>query len=416
METYLVGGAVRDRLLGLPVHEKDWVVVGATPESMLALGFRAVGKDFPVFLHPESREEYALARTERKTGPGYKGFQVYASPDITLGQDLARRDLTINAMAMTPNGDLIDPYGGKNDLDRKILRHVSPAFSEDPVRILRLARFAARYRHLGFVVAEETRELMTKMVASGEADHLVPERVWAELVKALGEKTPSAFFEMLRSCGALARIFPEIDGLFGVPQPREHHPEVDTGAHVLLCLQQAALLSERIDVRFAVLVHDLGKGATPRQTWPHHYGHERAGLALFDRLCKRVPVPNSFKSLARAVMRYHTHCHQALSLRPGTLTDLLADLGAFKPDGGLLEPFLLGCEADARGRAGLEHRAYPQTDFIRAAAGAAAAADIAPALARGLAGAEIGKAIRQLRIQAVAGAIKRYNGGFISSP
>jgi tRNA nucleotidyltransferase (CCA-adding enzyme) len=402
METYLVGGAVRDQLLGAPVTERDWVVIGETPESMLAQGFRAVGKDFPVFLHPGSHEEYALARTERKTAPGYKGFQIYASPDVTLQQDLIRRDLTINAMAMATDGQLLDPYGGKNDLDKKILRHISPAFAEDPVRILRVARFAARYWHLGFTVAIETRDLMAAMVASGEVDHLVPERIWAELVKALSEKTPGAFFQTLRSCGALARIFPEIDQLFGVPQPEAHHPEIDTGEHILLCLEQAVRLSERLDVRFAVLVHDLGKGVTPQDQWPHHYGHERTGVVLLDRLCARLRVPNAYKSLAHIVMRYHTHCHKALSLRPGTLIDFLNALGAFKPGGGLLEPFLLACEADARGRTGLENRAYPQRDFMLAVAKAAATADTSAVMAKDLKGAQIGEAIRHIRIKVVA--------------
>ncbi len=279
METYLVGGAVRDKLLGLPVKEKDWVVIGETPESMIKEGFRPVGKDFPVFLHPKSHDEYALARTERKTAPGYKGFAIHASPEVPLEEDLKRRDLTINAIAMTRNGQLIDPYGGQEDLKNRVFRHISPAFAEDPVRILRVARFAARYAHLGFTLHEGTRKLMQSMVAAGEVDYLVAERVWAELFKALNEQTPSAFFYTLKDCDALEIIFPEINCLFGVPQPEKYHPEIDTGLHSMLSLKQATLLSTNPEVRFAALVHDLGKGVTPKENWPHHFGHEKLGLA-----------------------------------------------------------------------------------------------------------------------------------------
>lgn len=405
VEAYLVGGAVRDYLLNLPVTDRDWVVVGETQDSMLKQGFRSVGKDFPVFLHPVSREEYALARTERKTAPGYKGFAVYAEADVTLEQDLMRRDLTINAIAMTPDGSIIDPYGGRDDLGKRLLRHVSPAFVEDPVRILRVSRFAARFQPLGFVVASETLALMRQMVMSGEADYLVPERVWAELCKALVEPRPSAFFETLNACGGLEKIFPEIHRLFGVPQPATHHPEIDTGVHVLLALDQAARLSANVAVRFAVLVHDLGKGLTPQQSWPHHYDHERSGLAVLDALCLRLRVPNQFKVLARQVMRYHTHCHKAFELRAGTLTDTLIDLGAFKANS-RLDEFLLACEADARGRAGLEERPYPQADLYRGSAEAGASVDTASVLARNLAGEQIGQAIRQLRIDAVSAFLK----------
>lgn len=401
MEIYLVGGAVRDQLLGLPVKEKDWVVIGETPESMVKQGFRPVGKDFPVFLHPQSREEYALARTERKTAPGYKGFTVHAAPDVSLDQDLIRRDLTINAMAMTPEGRLIDPYGGRPDLEKRIFRHISPAFAEDPVRILRVARFAARYRHLGFTLAEETRVLMQAMVTAGEVDHLVPERVWAELFKALNEKSPSAFFDTLKACTALDKIFPEISCLFGVPQPEKHHPEIDTGIHVMLCLDQAALLSPSPEVRFAALVHDLGKGVSPKENWPHHYDHETKGLAILEKMCARLRVPNAFKALALQVMQYHTHCHRAFELRASTLTDMLSALGAFKPANKLTE-FLLACEADAKGRTGFENAPYPQAGLLSGAAKAAAAVDTSAIVNGELKGQQIGEAIRRLRIKAVS--------------
>lgn len=402
MKTFLVGGAVRDKLLNYPVKEKDWVVIGETPDSMIKKGFRPVGKDFPVFLHPQSGEEYALARTERKTAPGYKGFAVHASPEVNLEQDLMRRDLTINAIAMTPQGEIIDPYGGKNDIENRIFRHVSPAFAEDPVRILRVARFAARYSHLGFTLAAETRTLMQHMVAAGEIDHLVPERVWAELFKALNEKSPSAFFYTLKDCSALAKIFPEIHNLFGVPQPEKYHPEIDTGVHVMLCLEQAAALSSSPEVRFAALMHDLGKALSPKEHWPHHYGHEKNGLPVLERLCSRLRVPNAFKSLAMLVMRHHTHCHRAFELRASTLTDMLAALGAFKPSNNTLDYFLLACTADARGRINHENNPYPQADYIKGAAKAAASVDTSAILKSNLQGAEIGEAIRRLRIKAVA--------------
>lgn len=401
MEKYLVGGAVRDRLLGYPVKERDWVVVGETPESMIKQGFRPVGKDFPVFLHPHSHEEYALARTERKSAPGYKGFVVHAEPDVTLEQDLQRRDLTINALAMAPDGTIVDPYGGRGDLENRVFRHVSPAFAEDPVRILRVARFAARYHHLEFKLAPETCGLMRSMVESGEADHLVPERVWAELGKALAEQSPSAFFYTLKECGALPVIFPEIADLFGVPQPAEYHPEIDTGVHSIMALEQAALLSEKSEVRFAALVHDLGKALSPKDTLPHHHGHELAGLPVLDAMCRRLRVPNTYKRLAALVMKFHTHCHRATVLKPGTLVDLLTDLGAFKPQT-LLHDFISACEADARGRTGLELKPYPQGRYLLEAASSASAIDTSVLASRNLQGAEIGEAIRQLRIQAVA--------------
>jgi tRNA nucleotidyltransferase (CCA-adding enzyme) len=400
MKTYLVGGAVRDTLLGREVRERDWVVIGETPASMAAQGFKAVGKDFPVYLHPATREEYALARTERKTAPGYRGFAVHAEPDVTLEQDLQRRDLTINAMAQDPAGRLIDPYGGARDLEARLLRHVSPAFSEDPVRILRLARFAARFAPLGFRVAEETRALLCAMVEAGEADALVPERVFAELAKALEEPMPSAFFEVLRNCGALARLFPEIDRLFGVPQPPVHHPEIDTGVHTMLVLEQAARLSPEPTVRFAALTHDLGKGLTPPDRWPRHWGHEKAGLAALHDLCDRLKAPNNYRKLAEKVMRYHGHCHRALELRSGTVVDLLQRLDALRRSDAL-RPFLLACEADARGRPGFEDRPYPQADWLRVAQEAARSTPVEPLLEKGLKGAAFGEALRRARIASV---------------
>ncbi|MEJ2509473.1 MAG: multifunctional CCA addition/repair protein, partial [Gammaproteobacteria bacterium] len=366
MDIYLVGGSVRDKHLGLPVADRDWVVVGATAEDMLRAGYRQVGRDFPVFLHPQTGEEYALARTERKTAPGYTGFNVHAAPDVTLEQDLQRRDLTINAMAETPEGELIDPYHGMSDLQARVLRHVSPAFVEDPVRILRVARFAARLVPLGFGIAEETLALMREMVANGEVDALVPERVWAELVRALGESRPSRFFEVLRECGALARLLPEVDRLFGVPQPEQHHPEIDTGVHVMMVVDQAARLSPEPAVRFAALVHDLGKGITPREQWPRHVEHEARGVPLVEALCERYKVPNDFRDLAVLVTRYHLHYHRAAELRPGTLLDLFQSLDAFRrPE--RFEQFLLACEADARGRPGYEERDFDQPKILRAA-------------------------------------------------
>ena len=403
MRTYLVGGAVRDRLLGRPVKERDWVVVGETRDSMLARGFRPVGKDFPVFLHPETRDEYALARTERKTAPGYHGFVFQADPTVTLEQDLLRRDLTINAMAEDASGRLIDPYGGSADLEARWLRHVSPAFSEDPVRILRLARFAARFAPLGFRVADETMALMRGMVDAGEVDALVPERVFAELAKALTECTPSVFFTVMRQCGALARLFPEIDALFGVPQPPLHHPEIDTGVHSLMVLDQAARLSPDPAVRFAALTHDLGKALTDPARWPRHRGHEMRGLPALASLCDRLKAPNAYRRLANQVMRNHGHAHRARELRPGTLVDLLQRLDAFRQREAL-EPFLLACEADARGRTGFEGCDYPQADWLRAAHRAARAIPIPALVGKGLQGEALGQAIRLERIKAVRAA------------
>ncbi|MDQ4148339.1 MAG: multifunctional CCA addition/repair protein [Pseudomonadota bacterium] len=405
MKIYLVGGAVRDKLMGLPVKERDWVVVGARPEDMQALGFRPVGKEFPVFLHPETNEEYALARTERKTAAGYHGFSMHAAPDVTLEDDLKRRDLTINALAEDQAGNVIDPYGGREDLERRILRHVSPAFAEDPVRILRIARFAARFKHLGFHVADETYALMHGMVTAGEVDALVAERVWQEMVKALVERTPAEFFEVLRTCGALAKLFPEINQLFGIPQPEKYHPEIDTGVHTLLALNQAARLSPRPQVRFAALTHDLGKGLTPMAQWPSHRGHEQRGVELVDTLCDRFKAPNDYRALARHVARYHLHCHRAQALRPVTLLRVLEALDSFRR-GERFEQFLTACEADWRGRAGLEDRPYPQADLFRRARTAAAEVDAHSLVDAGLKGAAIANALRERRIAAIRARIK----------
>ena len=400
LDIYLVGGAVRDRLLGRPVQERDWVVVGACAQAMKARGFKPVGRDFPVFLHPDSGEEYALARTERKTGRGYHGFDFHAAPDVTLEQDLARRDLTINAMAQAPDGSLIDPFGGQADLAARRLRHVSPAFREDPVRILRLARFAARFQPLRFRVADETLALCREMVAAGEADALVPERVWQELSRALMEPAPSACIRVLRECGALARVLPEVDRLFGVPQRPQYHPEVDTGEHLLLALDQSARLQATLEVRFAVLMHDLGKGVTPAEILPGHQGHEAAGVPLVREVCARLRVPRACRDLALAVTRWHLHSHRALELRPATLLKLLEALDAFRrPE--RVDQFASACEADARGRTGLEDRPYPQARFLRAARDAAAAVHARRYAEQGLQGPEIAEALRKARIEAL---------------
>lgn len=407
MKAYLVGGAVRDTLLKLPVRERDWVVIGETPAAMLARGYLEVGKDFPVFLHPETKDEYALARIERKTTHGYKGFAIHATPDVSMKDDLMRRDLTINAMALMDNGEIFDPYGGQKDLENRVFRHISPAFCEDPVRVLRIARFCARYQHLGFNIAPETQTLMQEMVVQGEIDHLVAERVWAETVKALDEQSPAAYFQVLRDCGALARIFPELDNLFGVPQPAKYHPEIDTGIHTLMVLEQAALLSDKTTVRFAALMHDLGKALTPVDNWPSHHNHETLGLSTLKKLCRRLRVPNHYQKLALHVMEYHTYCHRALELRPGTLCAKLMGLGAFKADN-QLNDFLLACEADSRGRLGLEKRAYPQAEYILAAQKAAKRIDSSAVTDKSLEGKEIGNAIAQLRAQEISKIKKQF--------
>jgi tRNA nucleotidyltransferase (CCA-adding enzyme) len=403
MKCYVVGGAVRDRLLGRPASDRDWVVVGATPEEMAAAGFIAVGRDFPVFLHPQTQEEYALARTERKTAPGYHGFVVHADPDVTLEDDLRRRDLTINAMAEASDGSLIDPFGGTQDLRDKVLRHVSEAFAEDPVRILRLARFAARLPD--FRVAGETRELMRRMVQAGEADALVPERVWQELSRGLMESHPGRMFEVLRDCGALAAVLPEVDRLWGVPQRAEHHPEVDTGAHLLLVLDMAARLDAPLEVRFACLCHDLGKAETPAELLPKHHGHEARSVALLLRVCERWRVPAACRELAEVVAREHGNVHRSESLNAVSVMRLLERCDALRrPD--RFEQALLACECDARGRLGMEERPYPQAARLRAALQRAQAVDasaaVEAALARGMSGPAVGEAVRRTRVDAIA--------------
>ena len=400
MKTYLVGGAVRDELLNYPFHEKDWVVVGATVDDMLSAGYQQVGKDFPVFLHPKTKEEHALARTERKTAAGYKGFEVHASPEVTLEEDLIRRDLTINAIAKDENGEFIDPYNGINDINNKILRHVSDAFAEDPVRILRIARFMARYAHLGFSIASETMALMKNMVAAGEVDALIPERVWAEMEKALTEKTPTCFIETLRECGALKRIIPELDCLWGVPQPEEHHPEIDTGIHTMLVLEQACKLGTDPQLRFAALVHDLGKGTTPKDEWPRHIAHEARGADLVKKLCKRLRIPNEYRDLAERTARFHLHYHRALELKPATVVKTLEQLDAFrKPE--RFEKFLLAAEADARGRPGFENIELPQGDYFRRALQAAKNINIDELRSLGFENMALANKIKEARVSAV---------------
>jgi tRNA nucleotidyltransferase (CCA-adding enzyme) len=397
MNIYLVGGAVRDELLGREPVERDWVVVGATPEQLVRQGYRPVGRDFPVFLHPDTGEEYALARTERKTGPGYRGFTVHAAPDVTLEDDLRRRDLTINAMARAADGTLVDPYGGRSDLEARLLRHVSPAFVEDPVRVLRVARFAARFADTGFSVAAETMDLMRRMVADGETDALVPERVWQELRTALGERCPQVFVDVLRACGALARVLPEVDRLFGVPQPARWHPEIDTGKHTLMVLQQAAALSGETRVRFAALTHDIGKGVTPVEQLPAHHGHEARGAVMIETLVKRLRIPNDHRDLAVLVARHHCQAHRVAELRPATALKLLERLDAFRrPE--RFEEFLLACEADMRGRTGFEARPYPQAGRLRDLRAAAAGVAVEP----GDSGAETGRRLRDARLRAIA--------------
>ena len=403
MKTYLVGGAVRDALLGRPFTEHDYVVFGAQPDELLALGYRPVGRDFPVFLHPQSGDQYALARTERKTGTGYYGFATRFSPEVTLEEDLARRDLTINAMARSIDGsDIVDPYGGRRDLEARVLRHVSPAFIEDPLRVLRVARFAARFAPLGFTIAPETMQLMQDIVRSGEMRALVAERVWVETERALGEKTPAVYFDVLRQCGALAVLLPEIDCLFGVPQPAGWHPEIDTGIHTLQVLDVACELSSETTVRFAALVHDLGKGVTPREQWPQHRGHEQAGVRIVGQLCERLKVPTEHRELGQLVSREHQRIHRALELRDTTVLEVLEAADAFRrPE--RFDRLLLACEADARGR-GPELRAqpYPQARLFRDCCRAAAAVKLDGDVMQQLAGPAIAQALRVARVEAIS--------------
>lgn len=401
MKTYLVGGAVRDRLLKIPVVDRDWVVVGATPDELLALGYQQVGKDFPVFLNPKSHEEYALARTERKSGHGYTGFTCYAAPDVTLEEDLQRRDLTINAIAQTPDGELIDPYHGVDDLNARVLRHVSDAFGEDPLRVLRVARFAARFAHLGFSIAPETAALMRQMADSGELATLTAERVWKETEKALQSDSPQVYFQVLRDCHALGVLFPEIDALFGVPAPEKWHPEIDTGIHTLMTLAIAAQLSPEIDVRFSALCHDLGKGLTPQEHWPHHHGHGPAGVPLVENLCQRLRVPNPIRDLAKLVTEYHDLIHTVERLRPETLLKLFDAIDVWrKPQ--RLQQMLLTSEADARGRTGFEQNPYPQGDYLREAYQIANGVSVKEVVASGLQGLAIRDEVRRRRQAALA--------------
>jgi tRNA nucleotidyltransferase (CCA-adding enzyme) len=400
MQVYLVGGAVRDALLGQAVKERDWVVVGGTREDLLRLKYREVGRDFPVFLHPDTHQEYALARLERKVSPGYRGFTVEFGPEVTLEEDLARRDLTINAIAQADDGTLVDPYGGRRDLDARVLRHVSPAFVEDPVRVLRVARFAARFAPLGFRIASETLDLMRAMVERGEVDALVAERVWQETEKALREPKASEFFRVLRECGALQRIYPEIDALFGVPQPPEWHPEIDTGVHTLMVLDQAALLSPDLKVRFAALVHDLGKGATPPEQWPGHRGHEERSVALIEALAERLRLPSDYRELSVIVARYHGNVHRAAELKPSTILAFFERADAFRRPERFTQ-VLLACEADSRGRAGLENLPYPQRHYLQAARDAAAAIKPSAEDIATHTGEKIAELLRRRRLHAV---------------
>lgn len=401
MKSYLVGGAVRDTLLGLPVKDRDWVVVGATPQEMLDAGYQQVGRDFPVFLHPQSREEYALARTERKSGSGYTGFTCYAAPDVTLEQDLLRRDLTVNALAQDENGTIIDPFNGQQDLHQRILRHVSPAFNEDPLRVLRVARFAARYAHLSFRIADETMTLMREMTGAGELAHLTPERVWKETESALRTRNPQVYFQVLRDCGALKVLFPEIDALFGVPAPAKWHPEIDTGIHTLMTVSMAAMLSPEVDVRFATLCHDLGKGLTPPALWPRHHGHGPAGVRLVEGLCQRLRVPNELRDLAKLVAEYHDLIHTFPVLQPKTIVKLFDSIDAWrKPQ--RVEQIALTSEADVRGRTGFEAIDYSQGRLLRAAWEVARAVPTKAVIEAGFTGAAVREELTRRRIAAVA--------------
>lgn len=401
-QTYVVGGAVRDRLLGLPVQDRDWVVVGATPESLLEKGFKPVGKDFPVFLHPQTHEEYALARTERKTAPGYKGFVFHADAQVTLEEDLIRRDLTINAMAEAADGRLIDPFGGQTDLQARVFRHVSPAFAEDPVRILRIARFAARFAD--FTLAPETQALMRQMVAAGEIDHLVPERVWQELARGLMYAKPSRMIEVLRECGALARLLPELDALFGIPQPEKSHPEIDTGIHQLLVIDQAAQRNQPLPVRWAALLHDLGKGRTPPDNWPHHYGHEALGVPLVEAVCERLKVPVECRELAVLTVREHGNVHKITEMRPDTITRFLERCDALRRPG-RFEALLAAAACDFHGRTGFEQREDEATPLWQRAYAAFSSLD-AGALTRSIEDKrQIPERLHAARVSAVAAAL-----------
>ena len=413
MEIYLVGGAVRDQLLGLPIKDRDWVVVGATPEMLLSQGYQQVGKDFPVFLNPKTKEEYALARTERKSGCGYTGFICDFSAKITLQQDLIRRDLTINAMALDTQGRLHDPYHGKTDLAHRILRHVSPAFAEDPLRVLRVARFAARFHHLGFTIAPETLALMKTLTESGELSHLTAERVWLETEKALNEKNPEIYFETLHKIGALKVLFPELNALYGVPNPPQHHPEIDSFIHTMLVLQQAVKLTQdkpeinKGAVRFAAICHDLGKALTPKEILPHHYGHEQAGIKPTRELCKRFRVPNYYQALAELACEYHSHIHKAFELRAETIIKLFNRFDVWrKPQ--RFQEFLLVCLADTRGRTGFEYQEYPQIDYINGLLNVANQTDVQQVIADGFEKEGIHNELTRRRSKAISDAKNTY--------
>lgn len=409
MKFYLVGGAVRDKLLNLPVKDQDWVVIGGTPEALLAQGFKQVGADFPVFLHPKSKEEYALARQERKKGPGYKGFDCVFSPDVTLEEDLSRRDLTINAMAQDDAGNIVDPYHGQQDLANKTLRHVSEAFVEDPLRVLRVARFAARFHHLGFTIAKETLSLMAAIVKAGEVNNLVAERIWQETARALCERSPEVYFSTLHECTALKVIFPELAKLAGVPQPAQHHPEIDTWVHSQMVLRVATQLSEDIDVRFAALIHDLGKGLTPKQDWPRHIAHEQKGLAAIESLCDRIKTPRDTKDLALLACEFHTHVHQVATLKNQTLLKFFSRAdGQRKPDRFL--KLLLVCEADARGRTGFTDKPYPQREYLTQILDVLRTLDTKALVDEGYQGAKLGEAIQKKRLSLINETKKRFWG------
>ncbi|MGP6488444.1 multifunctional CCA addition/repair protein [Duffyella gerundensis] len=400
MKTYLVGGAVRDGLLNLPIKDRDWVVTGTTPEAMLAAGYQQVGRDFPVFLHPKTREEYALARTERKSGQGYTGFITWFAPDVTLEQDLQRRDLTINAIAQDSDGNIIDPFNGRHDIQQRLLRHVSAAFNEDPLRVLRVARFAARFAHLNFRIADETMALMQHMAASGELAHLTAERVWKETESALQSPNPQVFFQVLRDCNALAVLFPEIDKLFGVPAPAKWHPEIDTGVHTLMTLAIAAQLSPEVDIRFATLCHDVGKALTPPEKWPSHHGHGLAGVPVVEQLCQRLRVPNHVRDLSLLVTEFHDIVHTVERQSSETLVGLFDRIDAWrKPQ--RVEQIALTSEADARGRATLENNPYPQGDYLRTAFGVVQAVSPKEVVEAGFTGSDVREELHRRRITAL---------------
>lgn len=408
LNVYLVGGAVRDKLLNREIVERDWLVIGASVDKMLQLGFNQVGKDFPVFLHPQSKEEYALARTERKQGKGYTGFACYAEPDVTIEQDLLRRDLTVNAIAQAEDGTMIDPYNGQADIKNKLLRHVSPAFAEDPLRVLRVARFSARYHYLDFSVAPETMQLMTEMALTGELNNLTPDRVWKEFSRSLEEQNPEVFIEVLRSCGALAVLWPSLDALWGVPNPEQHHGEIDSGIHTMMVLKQAVKFSNHIAVRFAALCHDLGKGLTPKDKWPSHHGHEKSGLALVKVICKKFKVPNQVKRLSFLVCEFHLHSHRAVELNPKTVLTLFDKLDVWRKADDF-ELFLLACHADSSGRLGKEQSAYPQADYLRQALSACKQVTAKEFVEQGLKGPAIKEAMNKAKIDEIAKVRQHFN-------